>query len=102
MLTKEEQAFIEYWEKNSYKTRNWQGQLKTGIFWGMIFALPILLNYLSGWFTNIRIRLPGTLTFILIAVAITGFFFAIFYQRFRYEMNEQRYKELKAKENKKS
>ena len=100
MLTPEEKSFIDYWEKNSHKTNNWQKQLKTGVWWGLVFALPILLNYLSGWFTNIRLRLPGTLTFILIAVAASGFFFAIFYQRFRHEMNEQRYRELKVKENK--
>jgi hypothetical protein len=98
MLTQEEKDFIEYWEINRAKTGNWKGQLKAGMWWGLIFALPILLNYLSGWFTNIRIMLPGTLTFILIAVAAIAFFFAIFYQRYRRETNEQRYKELKAKE----
>jgi len=68
--------------------------------YGLIFALPILINYLSGWFTNIRFNLPGTLLFISIAVAAVVFFFAFFYQRYRWERNEQLYDELRAKEKK--
>ncbi|HET9056796.1 MAG TPA: hypothetical protein VFN30_08115 [Chitinophagaceae bacterium] len=98
MLTKEEKEFILYWETHSAKTNNWKVHLKSGAWWGLLFALPILLNYLSGWFTNIRLRLPGTITFILLAVAGIAFFFAVFSQRFRWEYNERRYKELKAKE----
>jgi hypothetical protein len=99
MLTKDEAAFIQYWEQNRDRTRHWTSHLKTGILYGLVFALPILLNYLSGWFTNIRLNLPGTLLFICIAVGGVVVFYSIFYQRFRWEQNEQQYQELKAKEN---
>lgn len=102
MLNTEEQEFVAYWEQNRSKTRHWTSHLKHGFFYGLIFALPILINYLSGWFTNIRIMLPGTLLFISIAVTAVVFFFAIFYQRYRWERNEQLYEELKAKEKNKS
>jgi hypothetical protein len=101
MLTKDEAGFIDYWEKNRARLKHWTSHLKSGFLYGLIFALPVLINYLSGWFTNIRMRLPGTLTFISIAVAGIAFFFSIFYQRFRWERNEQLYLELKAKENSK-
>lgn len=98
MLTKEESEFLVFWEEKRERTKHWLSHLKTGFLYGLIFALPILINYLSGWFTNIRLMLPGTLTFICIAVGAIVFFFAIFYQRFRWERNEQLYDELKAKE----
>lgn len=98
MLSADEKAFIKYWEENRGKTKHWTSHLKTGFLYGLIFALPILINYLSGWFTNIRFYLPGTLLFISIAVTGVVFFFAIFYQRYRWERNEQLYEELRAKE----
>ncbi|MBI2731512.1 MAG: hypothetical protein HYX40_12315 [Sphingobacteriales bacterium] len=98
MLTKEENDFIEYWRLEREKSKHWSAHLRTGILYGLIFALPVLINYLSGWFTNIRINLPGTLLFICIATAGIAFFFSIFYQRYRWERKEQYYLELKAKE----
>lgn len=100
MLSAGERDFIKYWEENRERTKHWTSHLKTGFLYGLIFALPILINYLSGWFTNIRFSLPGTLLFISIAVACVVFFFAIFYQRYRWERNEQLYEELIAKEKK--
>lgn len=100
MLSTEEKAFLEYWEQNREKTNHWTVHLRTGIFYGLIFSLPILINYLSGWFTNIRMRLPGTLTFICIATGGIAIFFSIFFKRYQWERKEQYYQELKAKEKK--
>jgi len=99
MLTDEELNFMAYWEENRAKQKKIIYQLLVGLPLGLIIALPILLNYLLGW--NKRAVMVGNAQFnpliLLVAVIAIAVFFAIFNRRHKWEMNEQRYAELKNK-----
>lgn len=101
MLTKEEKSFIEYWDRNRNRKRRLLWQLASGLPLGAFLALAILLNYFSGWYKRaameININTSGILV-VLAAVILIIVFMVVFSARHKWEMNEQRYKELKAKE----
>ena len=100
MLTEEEKAFLEYWEQNRAKERKTWRQLLIGLPLGLIFTLPILVNLFSGWYVraDMEARSESSPTVLIVAVLIIASFFAIFSKRYKWERNEQRYKELKGKE----
>lgn len=102
MLSKEEKAFMEYWEQNRAKEKKMFRQLLLGLPLGLLFTLPILVNYLSGWYK--RAEMVGRSQFnpgvLISAVLIIVVFFAIFNKRHKWEMHEQRYKELQHKQKK--
>jgi hypothetical protein len=102
MLSNEEKAFLQYWEINREKEKKTWRQLLIGLPLGLIFTLPILINFLSGWHKRATMEAnaetsPGVL---ISAVLIIAVFFAIFNKRHKWELNEQRYAELKARKKK--
>lgn len=100
MLSDEEKAFVAYWEQNRLKEKKTFRQLLIGLPLGLVFTLPILINFMSGWYK--RADMMGHAQFnpgvLLSAALIIIVFFAIFNRRHRWEMQEQRYLELKAKD----
>ncbi|HVX28040.1 MAG TPA: hypothetical protein VHB70_16945 [Parafilimonas sp.] len=102
MLTEKEHAFLKYWEENRFKEKSILKQFFPGIPIGLALGAAILLMLESGWYVRADMvaysQSSPVVIFIAIAaiVAFTGFF----YKRFRWEMNEQAYKELKIKEEK--
>ncbi|MEO8414274.1 MAG: hypothetical protein ABI472_11475 [Ginsengibacter sp.] len=99
MLTKDEQLFIEYWEKNRIKEKTFLRQILGGLPIGLVFALPVLLAVIfHGWYKNMIYISDSQLIVIIIGVLCTAVFFAIFRMKFKWENNEQLYKELKFKE----
>lgn len=101
MLNKEEMAFIAYWEQNRLRKKRFLWQLATGLPLGVLFSAAILINYFSGWYTRAQMTMnidaSGVLV-VLIAVLLIVIFVVVFSARHRWEMNEQRYKELLSKE----
>ena len=101
MLTEDEKKFIAYWEKNRDKQKKLVRQFLLGIPLGLLFAIAIVVNFSSGWYkradmvANTQDFNPGVL---IIALLIIIGFVAIFSRRHQWDMNEQRYRELKAKE----
>jgi hypothetical protein len=101
MLSQDEKNFMEYWEKNRDKQKRVVRQFLLGIPAGLLFVIPIVINFSSGWYkragmmTNTSDFNPGVL--IVALLLITGFI-AIFSRRHRWEQNEQAYKELRARE----
>jgi len=101
MLTQEEKDFMEYWEQNRDKQKKIVKQFLLGIPVGLLFAIPIVLNFLSGWYkrammiSNTQEFNPGVL---LIALLLIVGFIAIFSRKHRWDQNEQHYQELKAKQ----
>ncbi|HTN05909.1 hypothetical protein [Agriterribacter sp.] len=97
MLSEEEKAFIIYWEQNRVRQKRMFYQLLVGLPLGLLLALPILVNYLSGW--DKRAVMVGNTQsnplVLIIAVLAIAVFFSIFNRRHKWEMNEQRYLELK-------
>jgi pilus assembly protein TadC len=98
MLTEEEKLFLEYWEKNRDKEKHFARQLASGLPLGLVFALPVLVAVIfHNWYKSM-IYISGSQV-IVISIGVLGIaiFFAIFRMKFKWENNEQLYKELKFK-----
>lgn len=101
MLTKDELLFLEYWEKNRDKEKQFLRQLAGGLPMGLVFALPVLIAVIfHGWYKNMIYISDSQMIIIIITVLLVAVFFSIFRGKFKWEHNEQLYKELKFKERK--
>jgi len=101
MLTNDEKLFCEYWEKNRDRNKKFIRQLTTGLPIGLMFALPVLLAVIfHDWYKNMIYISQSQLIVVMIGVLLVALFFAIFRNKFKWENNEQLYKELKFKEKK--
>jgi pilus assembly protein TadC len=99
MLTKDEKLFLEYWEKNRDKEKHFMRQLAGGLPMGLVFALPVLLAVIyHNWYKTMTYISGSQIIVIIIGVLGVAVFFAIFRMKFKWENNEQLYKELKFKE----
>lgn len=98
MLSAEEKEFVHWWEANRLKEKRLLKQLSIGLPLGLAFGFPILLSVLfRGWYKNMPYVSGSQLTIIMIAVLLIVVFYAIFRMRFKWEINEQRYNEMKEK-----
>ena len=102
MLTEREEQFMEYWRQNRDKEKKVFRQLLVGLPLGLVFAVPIIINFSSGWDKRATMWASGhtedhTPVVLGIAALIILVFVAIFSKRHRWEMNEQSYLELEAK-----
>ena len=99
MLTEQEEKFLIYWEKNKDKERSVFKQISLGLPIGLFIGIGILLNFISGWYTRATMvaNSQSTPLVLIFAVIIIAFFCSIFYKRHQWEMNDQRYQELKIK-----
>ncbi len=122
MLTEKEKQFLRYWEQVREKESSFTHKLLSGLPMALLFGLPILLFiiavklFLPGWYdkatdTSGKIVLPewsakfiqasaGDYVMAFVAVVLLVLFYSYFRRHFKWEMNEQLYKELKYKENK--
>ncbi len=99
MITHQEKLFIDYWDKNREKQKRLFYQLAVGLPLGLVFALPILLSVIfHDWYKQMIYISNSQITVILIAVLGITVFFSLFRMKFKWEQNEQLYKELKYKE----
>lgn len=100
MLTEEEEKFMAYWEQNRLRRKNLLWQLAAGLPLGAFIAAAIFINYFSTWYQRatmeINVSSSGVLVVLIGLVAIIVFM-VVFSGRHRWEMNEQRYKELRRK-----
>ena len=100
MLTPIEKDFIIYWQANRNKQKKITKQLTIGLPLGLLFGLPILLNFFSGWNSRIHVISRGQLITLIVAVLIIIVFMAIFSTKFKWDRNEQYYLELLEKQKK--
>lgn len=103
MLTEREKQFMAYWKQNRLKEKKVFRQLLIGLPLGLLFAVPVILNFSSGWYKRANMWARGhaddnTATVVIIAGLFILVFVAIFSKRHRWEMNEQSYLELESKE----
>jgi hypothetical protein len=97
MLSEEEEAFIVYWRANRGKQRRTLRQFLLGIPLALLFVIPIVINFFSGWYKRAQMMSrtsdfnPGVLLLALVLIVV---FIAIFSRKFRWEQYEQRYIEL--------
>ncbi|MEP6465834.1 MAG: hypothetical protein ABJB05_05995 [Parafilimonas sp.] len=97
MLSEKEKAFIEYWEQNRLKEKSILKQFFPGLPIGLAMGVAILIVLYSGWYERANMVENSESNPIVLFVAIAGIvaFTGFFYKKFRWEMNEQAYRELK-------
>lgn len=102
MLTDSERRFLQYWEANRLREKKVNKQLLLGLPIGLLFAIPVLIMLFSGkfWYqrANMEANSQSSPVVLMIAVICIAVFVAVFYKRHQWEMKEQHYLELKAKE----
>jgi len=104
MLTKEEEEFIKYWEANRLKKKKIFRQVLIGLPAGLILMIAILANFLSGWYkraTMVANADPSFFLILIIAGIIIVAFAGVFSSYHKWDINENRYKELKHREKRK-
>jgi Na+-driven multidrug efflux pump len=105
MLTQQEKDFLRYWEDNRLNKKKFLRQFSIGLPLGVLIAVAIFINVLSGWYkkADMEVRSNSSLILvIIIGLLLTVVFITIFSSRLKWEQNEQRYLELKKKSEKDS
>jgi hypothetical protein len=100
MLTTEEKRFIEYWQQNRSRKKKWLWQLSAGLPLGVALAAAIMINFFSGWYKKAAVEMKtdaSVIPIILIGLLAIVAFIIIFSSYHKWEMYEQRYRELKAR-----
>jgi hypothetical protein len=103
-ITEEERKFLDYWAVQRNKERKLLSQLMFGLPIGILFSVPLLINFFLGKFWYKRADAVGISQFsptvLVVAVLLITVFVALLNRRFRWEKLEQQYLEIKAKEKK--
>jgi hypothetical protein len=97
MLSKEENAFILYWEQNRLRRKKIVRQFLLGIPAGLLLVVPIVINLTSGWYKRADIEANSqdfNPMVLMVALLLIVGFTAIFWQRHKWDQCEQRYQEL--------
>jgi hypothetical protein len=103
MLSEAEESFIEYWSRKGETEKNSLRPLLVGFSFGVVFGIATIISIFSGWairatmVANSRLSV-GLLLLIILTVSV---FMGYFYRSFRWEKNEQYYRELLAKKKRK-
>ena len=102
MLSKEEETFLIYWENNSEKEKKRMRLIFIGISGGLILGIAIVILLTSGWYVRANMEANSELNPLVLtsAIIIIAVFCGFFYKKFKWDMNEQRYRELLYKKQK--
>ena len=106
MISEKDIAFLRYWERKRDIENSFLSKLGRGFPMALLFGLPIILLvvviriFLPDWYMKISGTSPGMFITAVIAMLGVVLFYAYFRMQYKWEMNEQLYKELKSKENK--
>lgn len=106
MLSEKEVSFIRYWEQYREKESGALQKIIGGFPMAIIFSMPIILLvivvkiFLPDWYTKISGTSPGMFITAIVAMLVIALFYSFFRMHYKWEMNEQLYKELKAKQKK--
>jgi hypothetical protein len=96
-LTEEEQAFVKWWEEHRKRKKRTIWQLAAGLPLGVTLATAIFVNFFWGWHTRATMQFNvNSSSALVLLLALLGIviFVVVFSARHKWEMNEQRYKEL--------
>jgi len=98
MLTEEENGFIGYWENNRLRKKKVWRQLSIGLPLAVVLVIAIFANLFSGWDKRAEMEMKkeqSSLILVLLAAALLIVaFVVVFSARHRWDLNEQRYREL--------
>ena len=103
MLTTHEERFINYWKDNRDREKKLFRQLLFGLPIGLLIGVAIFTSVVTGrWYERADMVANTELnpTVLMVAVLAIAVFIAIFYKKFKWDQNEQLYKELLAKKTK--
>ncbi len=106
MLTEEEENFYAYWEQNRLAFSTTKSKLLRGLPYASLFGLPIILFIglvyirFPDWYLKISKTSPESYLVVFIAIIIFIIVYAYIRMHFKWEMNEQAYKEMKQIKNK--
>ncbi len=106
MLTSEEDKFLTFWEQNREEYSSFSSKLKRGLPMASFFGLPIIFFvaivyfFIPDWYIKISKTSPQAFLVVFIAVFMLILFYAFTKMHFKWEMDEQFYKELKYKKQK--
>jgi hypothetical protein len=100
-MTEREKLFVEYWETHRLREKSLVYQILTGLPMGLLFGMPIILILFSSrfWYQRADMVANSQMSTIILMVAILliAIFVAVIYKRHQWEMKEQQYKEIKAR-----
>ncbi|MEO7446237.1 MAG: hypothetical protein ABIT96_06485 [Ferruginibacter sp.] len=100
MLSLKQEQFLNYWDLNRQHLGTTTSKILRGLPMAFIFGLPILLLlaviyfFLPEWYYKISNVTTGSIITAVIAVFIAILFMSYFRMHFKWEMNEQLYREL--------
>jgi uncharacterized protein YacL len=103
MITDEERKFIAHWETVRVEYSTLQSKMLRGLPAAILFTLPILFSIVGvqllspDWFTKLSQKAMSSTLPIIISIIVIIFFFSIARMHFKWEMNEQLFKEIKNK-----
>ena len=106
MISEKDTAFLRYWERNRDTENTFISKLTRGFPMALLFGLPIILLvvvvrlFLPEWYMKLSGTSPGMFVTAIIAMMGVVVFYSYFRMQYKWEMNEQLYKELKSKEKK--
>lgn len=103
MISERDKQFIKYWEENRLRKKKVWRNLSVGLPLGVGLVSAIMINLFWGWFQRADMTLradhSGSLV-LIIAFLLIVVFIVIFGAKYRWDMNEQHYKELLSRMNK--
>lgn len=93
--------FFDYWSKNREKEKSNKKTFLIGLSSGFAIGGALLIAILSGWYQRATMVANSKMSaFVLFfAILLISVFIAFIYQKFNWEMQEQRYLEIAAKKN---
>ncbi|WP_223710850.1 hypothetical protein [Niabella beijingensis] len=104
MYTKEEEAFIKYWEANRLRKKRSLKNFLISTPLGILLMVGIFINFFSGWYKKAAMQAnadPSLFLILLIAGIIIVAFIGIFSSYHKWDINENHYKALLARKDKK-
>lgn len=102
MLSEEDKRFIAYWEVNRVRKKKVIRQLSVGLPLSVALVIAITVNFFSGWYKRASIAMDkgqsSLILILILAALLIVAFVVIFSVRHKWDLNEQHYKELLARQ----
>lgn len=101
MLTKDEQAFVDYWAGARQHKKSFLRKFSIGLPLGVLIVAGSLVSLLSGWYkkADMALHMDGSVILVvLIAGLAIVIFITLFSAHHKWDQNELRYRELLARE----
>jgi membrane protein YdbS with pleckstrin-like domain len=103
MLDQQEKDFYNYWKLHRMEKKKWIRQLYVGLPLGVAIVAGVFVNLLSGWYGRAQMVFFSEHRSLIVVLLVASLgivvFMVLFSARHRWEMNEQRFQEMKLRYN---